>query len=343
MDNIYDVIDDPEKLYYVSIERDFSIPSFVKTANDGVLDRNSKQVFAWESKSRFPLDTPEDVIMSHMYFEKTAHKIPYSDAVVIRQNINRVADFMNISFKPFVKAASVQLEIPLNDFAVSLPLIKVPSEVLSKYANHVYGDSFVLYPLDTPENVHKANTLFPNGLDNELEFFRPSVAQAIIEKTSSLGITPSHKVLQYGPIPMSVVMDQLDYRILSNTEKTAEYQQLKDLLDSEVYYTPVQLAEALSILDNQTNMMVTHKSANLIPAKDYIRGVYEDRELDTTVTILDRSFPVELFSKLASSLSDMYPDAPSWGLSGKYAQRVVDNMNQLEQEHLVNLLLSRKF
>lgn len=335
MDLIYDHLDDPQHLVFAVIAKEYDIPDFVKSASSEE-DRSNKKLFAWEHKSRFPMDTAHDLALSHLYFEKTAKNIPLNEHSFIRENLDRVALLMGVDLPSRLqKAASVEYDIKLEDFAVSIPMSSF--SLREKYAKHEYNDHFVLYPLDNQESVKTANIRFPRGLDDELEYFRPQVAQAIASHLPESSL--SYEVKQYLPIPKSATIEQLDYRIGMNTSKTASYEALKrDLSDPNM--TAILFSYALEKLDNSVGMAQLTKGANLLEGKRYIAGIYNDMNNPDNITILGRELPFNTLVKSASRLIDIYPNIEQWMQTPAAAQTCIDNFSQSEKELLLRTVLT---
>jgi hypothetical protein len=337
VDNIIDVYDDSEKLIYNILDRELKLPEFVKQANfePGDAAREKKNIFAWELRDRFPLDTPEDVIMSHAYLSKTAKHIPHTDLPFIQQRINEMADFMGLDLAIPNKEASkeVVFDIPLEDFAVRIPETGLPEDMRSKYANYLYNGHLVLYPLGTEKQIKEANRNFPAGLDEDLEYFRPFIAKDIANKLDHENLAPAVK--EYLPIPKSAAIEQLALRAANYPDHSYQYEQLAQLVREDKADRNL-FPKALGLADRESGAEFMCKSANIYEAHRYIMGIVDDMPRKTHLDIGGRKIAFNTFSKMANHLADMYPSIKYNMDSVHDAQNFVDNLSSLETQYILD-------
>jgi hypothetical protein len=338
MDRIFDFYDDPQGLILKVIEKETKVPELIKSANTeiGAAGRSSKTLFAWPDEKRFPMDTPEDIVMSHLYFEKTASHIHPSIRDTIADNLQRVADFMGVPLQSMEKTATArtEYEIETKDFAVSLPAKSLPDTFLEKYAHHVYQEHFVLYPLNSEENVKKANMMFPKGLDNELEFFRPFIAKDIANKLEAV---PAPRVQEYLPIAKSAAIEQLEYRVAVFPDHSDKYQGLLDQLHQEDTNF-AKFASALDSADTESGAKALY-SRNFYGGMRYATGVVDDLPSHEMLEFNGRELPFTLLQKSASSLKPIYPNIEETLKDYGQSQEFFGNMSVAEKQLILQTVL----
>lgn len=272
-DLIIDINDDPNQSLYKMIQKEVVVPVFVKTAST----QEEKQIYALPEMKKFACDTPSDVWISYHYLQKTASNINPSLAKIAKENIVKYASWMqvNLQSEKIPQNIDTVYEINNEDFAVSIPVSNLNSEFLTKSANYVYNDCFVLYPLNNEFNIKKANENFPKGLDGDFEGFRPQVAQAIASKLNYEGL--SQNVKDYQPIPFTKVASQLNYRASKFPEYREEYQKAYDDFIDQEEIDFVKYASALEAIDEKIGMSSLYSNDFYSPLR-YLAGVKDDRD-----------------------------------------------------------------
>lgn len=343
MTNIIDFYDDKQKLIFNIIDREFKLPTSVKTASleDVALTRKEKKAFALPLEKKFPLDTAEDIILSHLYLKKTASRLDKSSASFAQNAINKAASFANVDLTNLNKKPVLEYEIDLKDFAIAIPKERLDIETRTKAANYIYNDHFCLYPLDTPENIKTANLMFPRGLE-EFPELKPIIASKILDKVDEDELSP--RVAEYRPISKSAMLQQLELREALNPIE--EYPNAYSFLAKEFKTAPDTLANRQKFASILTELDKRSGVANL-PKRQYtgadkfLCGWEEDLEKRAHVIIDDREFSMKHIQKYASMMEQVYPESRHYIKSVDSFEKFLSNKNDHDLNVLKGIFTSR--
>ncbi len=294
---IVDIYDDNTRVLYNLITEQYVVPDFAKTASFGIGEagRAFKKVFAEPRLTKFAMDTPADVWWSNAFFSKTADELSESQQFIVSNSLAERAAIFNIDIDLTpVKAASVTCipEIPLDKFALSLPVEAFSDAFMSKYASYEYCNHIALYPLDNAKNIKIANTLFPKSLDGDLGIFRGMVAEKIASAMEEFKIDPqiSPEVLRYTtPVTEHDVVTAFQERIRLSPESAEKYGSILQEFSEDRDIT--KLAMTTSLLDKETGADRYYASAYPDPFR-YMAGVdfVEPEHIPSAEEIADAKF-----------------------------------------------------
>ena len=307
MPEIFDIYDDPTGSVLKVIATERPIPGFVKSASFGIgpVGRKTKKAFAWPEERRFPIDTPQDLYTSVLYFEKTANKIPSWKRQEIKEVLDEAVNLSGMYIEPVTKVASLEPEIPIEHFSIRIKAANLPADFRTKYADFIYMDNFVLYPMGNEAQVKEANALFPHGLDEELEYFRPFIAQDIMKRLpADVNLNP--KVANYAPIPASVVYDQLELRAYTAPHMAKHYEKLKDMLSLNPF-NRAKFANFVSTVDKQAGLEYLYNTSLMNP-DNFMRGIVQDTEKTAYVILNGNKYEFMNIQKAASNLEQYFPN-----------------------------------
>ena len=309
------------------INRDYHVPLLCKSADFS----GEKRIFAWPEKQLFPLDTPQDVILSRLYFDKTASSLSESEKSGILKRIYDAEDLYGVNSIPKKKSASIKREYEYSpeDFAVSIPIWELRDRsVLSKHASNLYGDYLVAYPMNSVVNIKKANMNFPNGLDGIFESYRPHVARTIASKVSDAELMPA--VREYLPIPKSAALDDMNKRLKYASEESKEiYNTLKYALDDMDASNVNRWVFLLKKADNDSGMDSKYMYG-VMPPESYFRLVYNDIKGDgLPIKCANAMIPYGMFLKKTATVSNVLPNADYWMTS---ATKLAHGISQLDMD-----------
>lgn len=333
---ILDVHDDSLKVIYKQVQTDFAVPEFIKTANYelGDFGRSEKKLFAHPIEKRLPLDTESDVWMSAAYVEKNASQYTNFERSYIDREINRVATLMGIDLpKQKAKEASYEFEIPVDKFAISIPMKEIKDETfLQKAANYAYNNHFVLYPLDTEENIKRCNNMFPIGLDGSFEAFRPKIASEIVNALPS-DINPSQEVKKYLPLSKKSSLTQLEYRSLKAPKFASEYKALEPLLNNN---TIAEYAAKLVSLDKQAGLGYLY-SSNFFEPMRFLNGIKDDTVIpeDKKIKLAGKELTHDFIIRKSASIENIFPELKEIKTDADKVQSLFDNQPEKLQHHLM--------
>jgi hypothetical protein len=282
---MFDFIDDKQKKLLRSIEREFHVPDICKQASLNT-NRDSKEIFAWEEERKFPMDTPEDLYLSYLYFQKTAHNIPEHIRDEIEKNFHDYAEMLGFSLELKPKTANV-VETPAKSyFSVRVPINDIKdSRIIQKFASCIQGDEIVMYPMDTEEDVRLANMYFPMALDGPFEVFRCKVARDIADRLDESAL--SQKVRDYLPLPPAVVQDQIEIRKRLAPAFAPHYEKAASLVQGRVNTNKLaSFIQMLDMLDKQANI---EEDFGIMSPAEFVRGIAPT----TTITVIGigRDYP----------------------------------------------------
>lgn len=311
--NIIDIFDDNSMVWLKSIiQRDFEIPDYVKKASieTGDEGRKLKKSFAApELGNKFAMDTPADIWLSKAYLAKTANNISGYLVPKIEERLKENEALMGVDIQLKTKHASkpveIKYEVPLEKFALAIPKEKFASNFVDKFKNFFYRDDHLcLYPLNTPDQIKTANNIFPKGLVDELELFRPVIAQKIAALTPEENL--SKNVQSYLPMSKSAALGMIETRISNYPKFATEYSKLKAEIipGNELTKTAVAL-EKIDIASG------ANKYNQIISPKALLRGVYEDKienVYNTKVAYYNEEIPFNAFEVHKDELVRMFPD-----------------------------------
>ncbi len=332
---IIDIYDDSTGAVGKSLVKEGSM-SEIPNISWGDAGRSAKKLFAWESESRFPLDTIADIEQSSLYFSKTAHNIPYLDAVEIDKRIKRAAKFAGLSLQ---KSASSDLPVEKEwdmrpeDFAISIPEEQVSEGIRNKWPEFLYNGHFCLYPLNSEENIKTANMLFPKGLDGDLKAFRPFIAMEISKRIEGMEEGLQQKVANYLPVEEQVAEDQLTIRAYHAPKQADKFEALRPLIRE----SRIKFASALEALDIETGMTALYASGKgLVEPLVFLGGVEREKEADADIRIFSdkRDLPFSMFEKNANEMIDYFPNLANALSSSIELQTKIDGFSPNEKRVL---------
>lgn len=310
---IFDIYDDNLGTIKQQLEIEYVWPTFLKSANFeiGEAGRAGLKVWAWPSERKFPIDNSADMIMSSLYFKKTAHQIkePWLRAE-IKSKIDLAMKLAGVEEPPLnpytiSNDAEPELGIALENFAVRVPETKVSDSMKQKYANYFYGDHFVLYPLDSYDNIKTANETFPSLLDEELSVFRPFVAKEIaaqIEDPEEL--MPNVKA--YLPLSKIAAVEDVKTRSLLYPALSDSYEELAEKLEDGRVDNLMKFATELESLDfKEGNPIPLSYDKHVRPAYQYLMGLQQDDQ-PVSIRVWDDlpALPFSLVEKAASDIEE---------------------------------------
>lgn len=303
--SIIDIFDDANLSIYSMLEKEYEIPNIMKTASESILNssREDKKTFALNSIKRFPLDTPSDIIMSHLYLSKTASNLSQDLIDIATERITIASELMGVILPSKIKTASVEKNyvISTSDFAVSMPIKDLSDEFLEKNASFIYNDHFVLYPLNNEENIKKANSRFPQGLEEDFEPLRVEVAQKLASMIDENELSP--KVKEYTrKFKASNVSAIVEKRASDYPRFSQEYLSIKDYILTDIE----KFASELHSLDIESGASMRYDSGAL-PAYRYLQGIIDDTDHSKTLLkTASESFEFGKVQKYKSKLGSIY-------------------------------------
>lgn len=316
---IYDIYDDEHGHMYSVISKEYNT-HLVKSASQ------EPKHFAWREEKKFALDTPDDIALSYLYFQKTASDVPEEVRYDIKTKLEKAASFHNLNWNHFHKEPVKVAEINPDQFALSIPLNKIPPTMKTKVANYIYNNHFSMYPLNTEENVKSANYMFPQGLD-DFPQFKPLVAQKIAEAIGDVEkLKP--QVAEWLPFSKTAMLEELDTRATVSgnsmfSDIAREFSTLEDTLETRAYmYKKMKTASTIQPEDARHSFQ---------PPEKFLSGWKEDIVVKRDFKINNRSYPENLFKSKAASLAEYYPEIKS------LCKKPVDLQDYLESLDNVDL------
>lgn len=304
--NVLDFYDDLDGSYYNVLEQEYHIPDSLNrdSFEQGPNAKKEAGLFACQDLKAYPVDTPDNLLMSRLYFEKTASKLSDRQRFEALEKMEKMASFygIDISIEPKEQKTASSYEYNPNDFGLAIPLVNVSSgNFLEKYASITYGSHLLMYPLRAQEEIHLANEHFPQGLNEDLEVFRPKVARAIAEKVDPSSL--SDVIKEYLPIPKSAAIDDINARARLVPEFSGQYASLLPELDKASPDNPDQLLKIASALENHdinSGLYGNYFENNLMPPVDLMKGIKDDIGSEyNIVNMQGHNLPVKDLEKVA--------------------------------------------
>lgn len=328
---MFDINDDVDKSLFAIIDREYEIPSQTKQASLGT--SSDHKVFAYPEAQKYPMDTPNDIYMSYLYFQKTASNLPMYAKEYVEDNIRNYADLCGVSLELKSKQASTDRFVgKKEDFALAIPTWDIRDEyVKQKCANLIHNDYLLMYPINSTENVKLANHYFPKSLEGPLEIFRPKVARAIASRLDPLEYSDTLK--DYLPLPKSAALDQLEVRKVTAPEFASKYASLEELLVDCTPENSIKFASALDQLDKQANLFEHY---GVIPASQFNRLLYEDNSKPFTMKIASEDVLFEDFKKAGDYV---FGNIPNWDSIKDSPTKIASTISQMPtilQEHILS-------
>jgi hypothetical protein len=326
---MFDIYDDVDRSLFKVIEREYEIPRAIKVASLRSDVRESKQIFAYPEENKYPMDTPEDLYTSYLYFQKTAHQLPPYAKTVVEDNLHRHADLLGLSLQAYKKEASMSYD--KNDFAVAIPVWDLQDpNLIQKCASMIHNDYMLMYPINTVENVKLANYYFPAGLEGPFEVLRPKVARMIASRLEPDEY--SDKLMKYLPVPKSAALEQLEVRKHEYPEFASKYASLERFLDNCSPTNSVKFASELSKLDKQANIF---QHVGIVDASEFNKFIYDDGSAPLLVKIANMELAWDDVLEAENSISGVVPDWEFAKGSPKKFASVVNELPEVVQKHIL--------
>ncbi len=144
-----------------------------------------KEAYAWEEARLFPVHTPEDTLLSALYFEKQAEYIPEEVGIKIAKALK--AHGIEEVFTKVAKDLTEEEKKELPDSVFGL-VVKDPKT----------GEKIRKYPMPDAEHVRKAIQFFNQHYKEYPEEWRVQIAKKIVEKAKEFGVeVQDEEVLKY--------------------------------------------------------------------------------------------------------------------------------------------------
>lgn len=307
MFDIIDALDDVNNFIGVVIEKENDFPAFVKAASIeyGQAGRDKKSIFAYPEKQKFPLDTPSDIVLSHAYFQKTAHLLPNEFVrAEVSQRIKRASVFAGVPLD-FSKPAVIgtkQASIPNEEFLVRVKTANCKETTCQDFNEFIQNDEIVMYPMQTPDQIKMANLNFPNALTGELVLQRPSVARKLASMMPFDDLTPA--VQAYLPMKRSSFEIELESRAIKFPKFASLYERIKDSVDETT--DPTKVALLVNELDKRSGA-VEHYGKQIKEASIFLNGVQATPKAPAKIFIKEASFPITKLIEKEASLKAIIP------------------------------------
>lgn len=154
-----------------------------------------KSAYAWEEAGLFPIHTPEDTLLSALYYEKQAQKLPEDVADKIGEKIVKALRVHGVDhiFRKIAKDLAEKERRELPDSAFGL-VIKDPKT----------GKKIRKYPMPDAEHVRKAIQFFKKHYQDYPEEWRVQIAKKIVKRAKKFGVEVQDEiVLKYAGIGKS--------------------------------------------------------------------------------------------------------------------------------------------